>query len=54
MVVGGSQGNCEATARKCAMVILEVAQVLGIKLKGASGSNWFGNAGSYVARLLYE
>ena len=53
--LGGSLGRHEATARGCAIVIREMAGVLGLPLEGARVAvQGFGNAGSIVARLLHE
>jgi glutamate dehydrogenase len=55
LIVGGSAGRNEATARGCAIVVREAAKMLGIPLAGATVAvQGFGNAGSIVARLLHE
>ncbi|KKM10137.1 glutamate dehydrogenase [Clostridiales bacterium PH28_bin88] len=54
LVVGGSAGRNEATARGCSIVVREAAKTLGFSLKGATVAvQGFGNAGSIVARLLH-
>lgn len=53
LIVGGSLGRNEATARGCAFTIKKAAQELEIDLKGAKVAiQGFGNAGSIAARLL--
>lgn len=55
LVLGGSAGRSEATARGCMIAVREVASALGLKLKGATVAvQGYGNAGSIVARLLNE
>jgi len=55
LVLGGSAGRSEATARGCMIVVREAAHALGIKLEGATVAvQGYGNAGSVVARLLHE
>ncbi len=53
LIVGGSLGRNEATARGCAFTIKKAAQELDINLKGATVAiQGYGNAGSIAARLL--
>ena len=55
VVVGGSSGREEATARGCVIAAREAATVLGIKLQGATVAvQGFGNVGSVAARLLHR
>lgn len=55
IIIGGSKGRSEATARGCAIVIREAAKKLGIDIKGATVAvQGYGNAGSVVARLMAE
>jgi glutamate dehydrogenase (NAD(P)+) len=53
--LGGSRGRGDATARGGAFCIREAAQVLGIKLDGATAAiQGYGNAGQHAHRLLSE
>jgi len=55
LLLGGSLGRTEATARGCAIVAREAAKRVGINLKGARVAiQGFGNAGSIVARFMVE
>jgi len=55
IVLGGSLGRNEATARGCALVIREAAKEIGLDLKQATAAiQGFGNAGSIAAQLLSE
>ncbi|MBO8168377.1 MAG: Glu/Leu/Phe/Val dehydrogenase [Thermoanaerobacteraceae bacterium] len=55
VIVGGSLGRNEATARGCSFVIREAAKAIGLDMKGATVAvQGYGNAGSIVARLLHE
>ena len=55
LIVGGSLGRNEATARGCAFTIKKATQELDIELKGAKVAiQGYGNAGSIAARLLDE
>ncbi len=55
LIVGGSLGRNEATARGCAFTIKKAAQELDTDLKGATVAiQGYGNAGSIAARLLDE
>lgn len=55
LIIGGSQGRGQATARGCCITIREAAAKMGINIKGARiAVQGFGNAGSYVATILYD
>ncbi len=55
LIVGGSIGRNEATARGCCFVIREAAAQLGINIKGARVVvQGFGNAGSIAARIMHD
>lgn len=55
LVLGGSQGRDEATARGLAITVREAARELGIDLaKATAVIQGYGNAGSIAARLLHE
>jgi len=55
IVIGGSQGRGDATARGGIYVTREAAKVKGLELKGASMAvQGFGNAGQHAARLGQE
>lgn len=55
IVLGGSLGRNEATARGCAIAIREAAERMGIELCQATAAiQGFGNAGNIGARLLKE
>lgn len=55
LIIGGSKGRNEATARGCCFVIREAAAKQGINIKGARVVvQGFGNAGSIAARLMYD
>ncbi len=55
LVLGGSLGRAEATARGCVYTIQEAARKLSIDLESATAViQGFGNAGSYLATLLAE
>lgn len=55
LIIGGSAGRNEATARGCMFTTKEAASALGISLKGATVAiQGFGNAGGIVARMLAE
>jgi len=55
IVLGGSQGRNEATARGCIFALEEACKIKKINLRGASVAiQGFGNAGSIAAKLLQE
>ncbi|WAH35084.1 Glu/Leu/Phe/Val family dehydrogenase [Alicyclobacillus dauci] len=55
LVLGGSRGRESATARGVAICIEEAAKVRGIALNGAKVIvQGFGNAGSYVAKFMFD
>ncbi|MEW6244160.1 MAG: Glu/Leu/Phe/Val dehydrogenase [Bacillota bacterium] len=55
IIIGGSLGRNEATARGCVITIREAAKKLGIEIKGARVAvQGYGNAGSIAARLMHE
>ena len=55
LIIGGSAGRGEATARGCTFTIREAAKRLGINIKGARVViQGFGNAGSIAAKLMHE
>lgn len=55
LILGGSAGRNEATARGCVTVIREAAKRLGININGAQVAvQGYGNAGSIAARLMKE
>jgi len=55
LIIGGSAGRSEATARGCVSVAKEAAMRSGIDLDGARCVvQGYGNAGSVAARLMHE
>lgn len=53
IVLGGSLGRNEATARGCTIVIREAAGEIGLRLSGSTAAiQGFGNAGAIAAELL--
>lgn len=55
IIIGGSLGRNEATARGCVITIREAAKKLGIEIRGArTVVQGFGNAGSIAAKLMHE
>ncbi len=55
IIVGGSLGRNEATARGCTFVVREAANAIGLDIKGATVAiQGYGNAGSIVATLLHR
>lgn len=53
LIIGGSRGRNEATARGCMYVIVEAAAKIGLSLKGATVAvQGYGNAGRIAAELL--
>lgn len=55
LIVGGSKGRNEATARGCVQTIAEAMKQLGKELQGATVAiQGFGNAGRIAAELLAE
>ena len=53
--VGGSLGRNEATSRGVLYTVIEAAEHLGLKLKGAPAAvQGYGNVGYHAARLLHE
>ncbi|HYV17473.1 MAG TPA: Glu/Leu/Phe/Val dehydrogenase [Verrucomicrobiae bacterium] len=55
LIIGGSQGRNEATARGCQFVVREACKEKSIPLKGAKVAvQGYGNAGCIAARLLRE
>lgn len=55
LIIGGSIGRNEATARGCMFTVREAANTLGLALEGATVAiQGFGNAGGIVASLLAE
>lgn len=55
LVLGGSQGRDRATAQGVTIVIEEAAKKRGIDIKGARVViQGFGNAGSFLAKFLYD
>ncbi len=53
LLLGGSRGRHEATARGCVVVIREAARKIGLDLEGATVAiQGFGNAGNAAARLI--
>lgn len=55
LVLGGSQGRNEATARGCVIVTEQAAKAIGLALASSTAAiQGFGNAGSIAARLLHE
>lgn len=55
ILLGGSQGRGDATARGAVYTVREAARHLGIDLKGASiAVQGYGNAGQYMAQLATE
>ncbi|AGT30674.1 glutamate dehydrogenase [Geobacillus subterraneus] len=55
LIIGGSKGRNEATARGCVITIQEAMKKLHLPLKGATVAiQGFGNAGRIAAKLLAE
>lgn len=55
LILGGSAGRNEATARGCVIVVREAARRLGIDVKHATAVvQGYGNAGGIAARLLHD
>lgn len=55
LVLGGSQGRGDATARGAVYCLREAAKYLGLKLEGATiAIQGYGNAGVYMAQLATE
>lgn len=55
LIIGGSLGRNEATARGCVYTIVEAMKELGKPMEGATVAvQGFGNAGKIAANLLYE
>ncbi len=55
LIIGGSLGRTEATARGCVFVIEEIAKKRNINLEGAKVVvQGFGNVGSFLAKILYD
>lgn len=55
LIIGGSKGRNEATARGCVFAITEAMNCMGKSLKGATVAiQGFGNAGRIAANLLSE
>src|SRR6185369_16062168 len=55
LIIGGSQGRNEATARGCQFVVREACKEKKIALRGSRVAvQGFGNAGCIAARLLHE
>ncbi|MEW9671419.1 Glu/Leu/Phe/Val dehydrogenase [Ammoniphilus sp. 3BR4] len=55
LVLGGSAGRETSTAKGVTIVMREAAKVLGMKVEGARVIiQGFGNAGSYLAKFLYD
>lgn len=55
VILGGSRGRESATARGVAICIEEAAKVKGLALEGARVViQGFGNAGSYLAKFMYD
>jgi len=55
LVIGGSLGRNEATARGCVTCIREAAKRKGLEIKGATVAvQGYGNAGSIAAQLIHE
>jgi glutamate dehydrogenase len=55
LILGGSKGRNEATARGCVITIVEAMKELGRPLEGATVAiQGFGNAGRIAAKLLAE
>jgi glutamate dehydrogenase/leucine dehydrogenase len=53
--IGGSHGRSDATAKGGYYVVLEAIKKLGLDKKGLKFAvQGFGNAGSYLAKMLYE
>jgi len=53
LIIGGSRGRNEATARGCMYVIVEAAAKIGLSLEGATVAiQGYGNAGRIAAELL--
>ncbi|MEW6082521.1 MAG: Glu/Leu/Phe/Val dehydrogenase [Bacillota bacterium] len=53
LIIGGSAGRNEATARGCVVTVREAGRKLGIDMKGArTVVQGYGNAGSIAARLM--
>lgn len=55
VIIGGSAGRSEATARGCLFVVREAAKVFGLALKDLTVViQGFGNAGGMAAKLFHE
>ncbi|HEY8393315.1 MAG TPA: Glu/Leu/Phe/Val dehydrogenase [Thermaerobacter sp.] len=55
LVIGGSRGRNEATARGGVTVVREAARAIGLEIRHATAAiQGYGNAGSVAHRLLYE
>jgi len=55
IVLGGSVGRESSTAKGVTIVLEEAAKMVGISVKGAKiNIQGFGNAGSYLAKFLYD
>ncbi|ADU50970.1 glutamate dehydrogenase (NAD) [Thermaerobacter marianensis DSM 12885] len=55
LVIGGSLGRHEATARGAVTVVREAARAIGLDIRHATAAiQGYGNAGSIAHRLLYE
>ena len=55
LILGGSQGRGDATARGAIYCIREAAKLLGLELKeGTLAIQGYGNAGVYLAQLAVE
>jgi glutamate dehydrogenase len=55
LIIGGSLGRNEATARGCCFIVREAATKLGINIKGARVAiQGYGNAGSIAATIMYD
>lgn len=55
VIIGGSLGRVEATARGCVITVREAARAIELNLNGATAAVLgFGNVGSIAARLLTE
>ncbi len=55
LILGGSEGRGEATARGCVVTAAEAARRLGLELAGATVAvQGYGNAGSVAVRLIHQ
>ena len=55
LIIGGSIGRNEATARGCCFIVREAAAKLGINIKGARVAiQGYGNAGSIAAAIMHD